>query len=459
MMERIFKSLVRLKGKTCVLLLTIVVINMTLVTSLLIKNAILDTNSKIQNEMDRVIVSLHTLEMKDMMEIAQSPDVEVAELKTERSLRCLNKEVGVGCRLESLSLEGTIVPEVFQIKIGQAKLIEGRVFTEEEIKQGKNVAIVTKKFADFNHFSVGRILPTSIEINNYSRDEIVLSDSLSQPIEIIGIIDLNDPVVYDENPYRSLEEIRQEQVEREQSKVIMPTTAIQIMNQREAEKLGENAYSYQETAIIKLKDAQQVKQMVFDLRQKYEKILLISDYNNIEQAIAFSYTIVFIADMIFWSSIVLTFFILAMLTLFFVQTRKHEIGLLLALGESKVKIYLQILLEIMLVAMLGITLSIGLGLALSLPLSKIVAESEITALVNPNPDEYNTEYVEVKSWELNLYATSQRIEHTDSIKNTRITMTNQDIGLVYAIAIPAICLSTLSPMILILRIKPKKLLI
>lgn len=434
-------------------------INMTLVTSFLIKNAILDTNNKIQSEMDPVIVSLHTLELSDMMEIAQLPEVEVAEQKIERSLQCSNNEIAGVCRFGSLSLEGTIVPEVFQVKIGQAKLIEGRGFTAEEIKQGKNVAIVTKKFAEFNHFYVGQILPTRIEERDYWSYEQATLFSIPEPLEIIGIIDLNDPIMYDENPYRSLEEVRQEQIEREQSKVIVPTPAIQKMNQKESEKMKEKSYFYRKTAIIKLKDAKKVKQMVLDLRQKYENILLISDYNNIEQAIALSDTMIFIADIVFWSSIMLTFLILTMLSLFFVQSRKNEIGLLLALGESKAKICMQIFLEIFVLALIGTALSIGLGFTLSHPISKVVTENEITALSNPDPDKYSVEYVESRSWEFNIYAATQRVEHTDSIKNTRITMTSQDIGLIYVITIPAIGLSTLAPMVLILRIKPKKLLI
>lgn len=462
---RICMSMTRLKGKTLVLLLTMMMINMTLATSLLIKNAILDTNNKIQSEMDPVIVSLHTLEMNDVMEIAQLPEVEVAELKIERSLQCSNNEVVGGCKSENLSLEGTIVPEVFQVKIGQAKLIEGRGFTDEEIKQGKNVAIVTKKFADFNHFNVGQILPTKIEEKDAFGDGQSILFSIPEPLEIIGIIDLNDPIVYDENPYRSLEEIRQEQIEREQSKVIVPTSALLAMNQREEAQLNtiqgyaDVRISHPKTAIIKLKDAKKVKQMVLDLRQKYEKILLISDYNNIEQAIALSDTMIFIADIIFWSSIMLTFLILTMLSLFFVQTRKNEIGLLLALGEAKVKICIQIFLEIFVLALIGITLSIGLGFTLSQPISRVITENEIATLSNPDPDKYSVEYVESRSWEFNIYAATQRVEHTESIKNMRITMTNQDIGLIYTVTIPAICVATLAPMVLILRIKPKKLLI
>lgn len=502
-MTRIRLSILRQKGKSLILFLAIAVIGTSFVSSVLIKGVMSKTNDQLYKEANPFVAFVSQGEKQMSVEtaedVARSQYVEFLEYKRyiDSEITGLKKYKGDLPKETSgtkpdvmteesvpegiLSFEGTNVKELLAIKTGRAKLLSGRTFTDEEMKSGKKVAIITKEIAELNQLQVGQTLPGKYVERDFSiigsqpnkQKDFPTLFAFDTPFEIIGIIDVE---AKNESSIANIPNISEEQKKsyQEFSRVAQkntaytPNTAISIIS-KEAEKQREISPNKAAnpniagqmngvfiTPVYKLKDAQNISAFIEENKSKMpEGTLSISDQKKISDIIAKSKTFSVIADILFIVSIAMTVLVLALLLTLFMRDRKSEIGLLSALGERREKIILQMFIETMVIAFLGISLALGLGSAVSQHLSKEIVK---TQSVSENKAEQQT-MTEPTLEMIAPFVDLKPIDGNFVVNNSQAGISAGDIALVYGISLVSVTGASAAPLIYILRLKPKKILL
>ncbi|MCL2559258.1 MAG: ABC transporter permease [Turicibacter sp.] len=163
-----------------------------------------------------------------------------------------------------------------------------------------------------------------------------------------------------------------------------------------------------------------------------------------------------IANSILWISASATILILTLFILLFLRDRRHEIGVYLALGESRRKIITQILIEVVVVGFIGMTLSIFAGQLISGAVSRQMLRSEfahqpsyIYTMTEGSWGQNDTLFHMGFGSELTI---EQTLELFDQSLTTGIILP------LYSAGLGVIVLSTVIPVFYVAKSNPKKIL-
>lgn len=142
------------------------------------------------------------------------------------------------------------------------------------------------------------------------------------------------------------------------------------------------------------------------------------------------------------ASVITTILIIGLVVLLFLRDRKRELGIYLSLGEARMRVVGQIITEVLIISIIGMTLSLFTGNLLA----QTVSDSLIDNDNNQREDEI-------------YYYTEMQTDLTteDVIDAYEVSLTGDFILLFYAVGIITILLSTVIPLIYIIRLNPKKI--
>lgn len=157
-----------------------------------------------------------------------------------------------------------------------------------------------------------------------------------------------------------------------------------------------------------------------------------------------------LANLVLTATIGATLLILTLLVLLFLYDRKHEIGILLALGERKRRIVGQILLEILSLSFLAMTASILVGFLLSDAASQFMIQNELMT-----SQESTSRWTTLDT----LGLTRIPIVAEDIVLAYQVSLDGASILIFYGITLLAVALSTIIPLSYFSRISPKKILL
>lgn len=376
---------------------------------------------------------------------------------------------------EYIYLTGVQYAEVLDFKEQKAKLTEGRTFTEEEIKSGKNVIIISTKLAEQNGLSLGSTITlrndvvkpmSSDEMQSYAmssiameyKEEIIATQDLE--FEIIGIFETKQEAPKQTDGMIDFKYIDEEK----QNKIYTPNQAIRKINDFIVVEIGkydeEQAKNYGQayyTPIFILNNPLEVE----DFRKEVEPLLpeyyiVIDNSEGFKQIAAPMTNMEWIAQIVLYVAIGATVIILSLLITLFLRDRKHEVGIYLALGEKKKRVIAQIVLEVVAVAFIGITLSLFSGNVLASLMSKTMLRNQIVA----KEEESMTGGVISYSYSSSTFewlGYGANVSTDDLIENYSVSLDLSTVLLIYAIGIGTIFVSTVVPIIYIVRLNPKKI--
>lgn len=496
MLKRVLLSVFRQKGKTVLLLFTIIVIGTSFVSSVIIKSVLSQTNNQMYKEMNPVVVTYGNqkpMTIDTAKEIAKSQYVDYLEYNLSGSVEIqgLKSYVGgiKGKDLKmvpngSMGFIGTNLKDIMRVKKGTDKLVEGRMFTQEEIDQGTPVAIIPKKLAELNHYTVGQKISSKIVerdkesgFKNATPDEdgMISSDkfpelfSFDTQFEIVGIVDVNENTVSTFETPNMPEEERKKMLELQkvyiQNQAIVPNNMVsklfeEIKQQYIKRGLEKKMMNYGGiTPMFVLKDAATIPQFIDEVKGKADEgTQFLSDIKEIDRAVSKTKTFATIADILFFTSIVITILVLGSLLTLFVRDRKSEIGLLSALGETKRKIGFQILIEAMLVSLLGLSIALGIGIGISQQLSKEISKTQVSTLTHERENQNGNYEPTLKDF-TSQSVDMKKIDENFIINNTKSSIQVSDVALIYVIGIMSVGVASILPTVYILRLKPKKILL
>ena len=362
-------------------------------------------------------------------------------------------------------LKGTEYPPVMIIEEGKATLKAGRTFSQDEISTGVGVALITQQLADYNNLGVGDNIVLSNYILDYGETtgpmvEPTITERRDIPLQIIGIYEnIESP----EEPNQMVGQISKSEL---YNTIIVPNQTIiaeqQAMNEYYISQMEEELTEEQKaqamltyyTSLFILNspdDIEAFKEETQALLPPFYKVFTNSDSFSIIAAPVQQTSKM--ASYVLIVAIGASILIISLVVMLFLRDRKHELGIYMSLGEKRSKVISQIVIEVVLVAILAIALSLVTGNFIAQGLSESMVRDQLIAEQDPfNPDPSVWE----DQWRFGQFASNMTGE--DIAENYRINFSPAYIGLFFIIGLATVLISTVVPMLYIVRLNPKQVL-
>lgn len=333
----------------------------------------------------------------------------------------------------NISLSGTLYTELLSdFTDGKSEIIEGRHLNEED--SNKNVAIIEKKLMEENNLKLGDMI--NIKSTNGKKET---------KLEIIGVFENK---INDANNFGGLE------IFSPNNKIYVPTGRASELKE---EFMGENTPDTIDSAVYFLDDPQNIEEFKNEAKTKdinFDNYRL--DANDamykqmmgpIENVASFSKTIVLLVT-------VAGSVILALIIMLSLKDRKYELGVLLSLGESRMKIIGQLIVETALIACVAFGISTFTG--------KISAQNIGDNLLKNELKVAEEQQKEGAPGGVMVAVSQSGIinsQDTKPIEEMDVSVTSKDIQRLSIIGIIIVFISTIFPVISTLRFNPKTILV
>ena len=214
---------------------------------------------------------------------------------------------------------------------GNAFITDGRMIKEGE----KDVCAISAELADKNQLEIG----CRIRFGN-CRDK---EDDMTYEAEVVGIYQVNQPIA----PYMFGDTYRSENI------IFTDLDFPEKVDGKAGDPLYEKAYF----KIADVNDYESVKKSVMEADIAWERYDLIDNNGNMDTLSAnfnemerYSRTLVWIIS---GASLIILFLIFQ----FWMKSRNREIGIILSMGTSKIRILAQIMTEALMIAAVAVLLS------------------------------------------------------------------------------------------------------
>jgi len=394
-----------------------------------------------------------------------------------------------GVERNYVTLSGVSRSNFSQIAEGFWEIVSGRTFLEEEMIPNhlNDLAplLISNGVADVNNLSIGSRVKLYIRSFELPEDAVVpiggfidleLEEVWEHPynvirdrgfeFEVVGIFDI---------PYEPFNDWDLFSIELfAQNQFIVPTWLVDKINQIDFDSHMEWASVFNQLlGEQEIEQWQKSLNMIdptwilydssyFDAFQLAANELL-PEFNIVEDlsfrhkyAIASMENINLIANQVLIFTTGATLVVLMLVILLYLRDRTYEIGIYLALGESKIKIIFQILFELLSVAAIGVAISIFIGNMLSTGMSESLLRDAFTQHQLESCPLYIC-WEPISNFAFRGFGSGQ-MEIAELVEIFDISLDMQTIATFYAIGLLIMILSTIVPVVYVLELQPKKIL-
>jgi putative ABC transport system permease protein len=459
--KRASLSLIRRPGKSLLLLVLIFILSNVLAASI----AIGEASSNVEKTMKAQLGADATLEL-DYDKISQLPDfnwdqivpitapiIEAVGALSQVRYYDYNQEmwlsssnlIGYDPNNENMefsyfNLKGVQYAPIMDFDKGRGDLIEGRVFSNQDIADRAYVALISDKVAELNNLFIGDRISVRNVYYNKDNQEVVRDIIL----DVIGIF---QPVLQQQNP-----SVREGWVDYSAfNRIYVPNGVTQLENRWWLEQYVndypdsgvqiDQVYLYPTFVLTDPEVIESFRTEALNYLPDYYRVRVSSDaYDSVAGPIRF---IGGLSTTLLWVGILATVLILSLVVILFLRDRKHELGIYLALGERPYKVMAQIVVETMSVAILAISLSLISGQWMARLTSDALLQMRVGESENGG---------------IMPYFEGNYLSPEDVINAYAIDFDLRYVLLLYGVGLGTIAVSSIAPMIYILRLKPKKIL-
>lgn len=316
--------------------------------------------------------------------------------------------------LNSFSLLGVSRPDFVQLEQDLIEVVEGRSFTDEDFVWSYHppVAIVSEKLAYLNDLSVGSYFELSSYIHYpLTEEDTFMNEAFVEDVferipitfEIIGLFDIPINEAYLENVgYGSATQRRLSNL----GNIYVTTWRLEehighvndsILRARQTGNsdyflLPYESFDLYPIPIFMIENPlylQYFYELADPLLPDFHHFVDLSQsFANVSSSLV---TMNNIADWIMAISLMATVLILSLCIILILRMRRHEIGILLALGEKKIKVFLQIFMEILIISFLGVTVALLVGSVISDTVFINLMRNELIILDEQSEFQFQTE--------------------------------------------------------------------
>lgn len=366
-------------------------------------------------------------------------------------------------------LKGTEYPSVMLIEEGKANLVSGKVFSQEEISSGARVTLITKQLAEANNIKVGDNVVVSTYFMDYGdgtqpMQEPTIKEQRDLPLKVIGIYEVVEKPESQSQSNKMMPAMQDKA--RLYNTMFVPNQAI-MAEQRAMQEYWMAQAPEELTEEDKERAMQVYYQSLYILNspddieafKQETQALLPPMYTVMTNSDSFSVIAAPVeqtskmANYVLWVAIGASILIISLVVMLFLRDRKHELGIYMSLGEKRSKVISQVVMEVVLVAILAVALSLVTGNFLAQGLSDSMIRDQLVAEQDPyNPD--------MSFWEdqYRFGAFASDVTGEEIAQNYRISFSPGYIGLFFLIGLGTVLVSTILPMLYIVRLNPKQVL-
>ena len=371
-------------------------------------------------------------------------------------------------------VKGNMFPSMIEFEDGDYHIVNGRFYSQEEINDGTPVVLVSENFAATNGITVGdNITLASNYLASYLTQFGITQEDLETDFEVIGIFSHNNPITPDATNYDYTWPY-----ENPDNMFFMPSTSLYVAQleftskqwdyyaqqfpeeeyyQDESkrpslENMEENMYI--ENVTLLLNDPLEVDQFVLDNENSISQFTSLDanndEFNKLAKPLD---TLSMYAKFIVWLVVINAIVIITLVTALTLKTREYEIGVLLSVGASKIKVIGQFFIELAIVAILGFTLSVISGSLIAKQIGNTVLEYQISTSDINQDDNFTYYYNSI--WD-NDYSTDITID--DLVAEYDVSVSPIIIAEIYVLGLAIVLISVIIPSFMIMRYNPKKIL-
>lgn len=300
---------------------------------------------------------------------------------------------------------------------GEMKLISG------ELSTTATSVVISDEVATKNNLKVGDLL--TVEYDD------ILSNTVDIEHQISGIYHTNQEISNVESS-----------IILPQNKLYIPITVLKTVGLSDMDL--DNMIISQST--IRLKDPSNIDlyrvEILSGMTLEYGMLDANDDlYNSLVDPIE---SIGLITQIFVVSIIITGGFIVGLITALTINDRKSEIGILLAVGETKLKIVLQFILEVVVIAFVAFSLSLFTGQVLGENLSETLLDSEVFGEVEERP--------------MQKFGKMFKTEDVSQATSMNIALNFKIVIQIFALGILLTVISTAIPTLYVMRFSPKQIL-
>lgn len=151
--------------------------------------------------------------------------------------------------------------------------------------------------------------------------------------------------------------------------------------------------------------------------------------------------------------------ILALILLLSIKERMYETGVLLSMGEGKIKIILQYVAEVLIIAVVAFSLSIFSGKYIGQGIGNMLLSRQIEATQQTNSSSTISRFSDGNGFRQGVFSFSrQNLQNYKPIDSINVQITNREIEEMSLAGLIIILLGTILPAINIVRYNPKTIL-
>lgn len=374
-------------------------------------------------------------------------------------------------------VKSNMYPGMIEFEDGDYKVTKGRFYNEDEIRNGSLVCLISEALAQVNGVSVGDSIPFATNwMSSYYKNAGISEEDLDVVLEVVGIYSHNSPLTPDAPNYDYASPY-----ENPDNMILMPSTTVYMaqlpMQQKMFDYGAENAdptdeyyqnpdnrpsienmeqNMYIDGVTLLLDDPLNVDQFVEDYQSSLSQFTSLDanneEFNRLAKPLD---TLSMYAEFIVWLVVINAIVIITLVTALTLKTREYEIGVLLSIGASKMKVIAQFFIELAIVAIIGFSLSVVSGSLIAKRIGNVVLEAQI-ASSDVKGDEDDIGYYDYTSiWDMD-YTTEITLD--DLISEYEVKISPMIIAEIFVLGLGIVFISVIIPSFMIMRYNPKKIL-
>ncbi|MDR0350286.1 MAG: ABC transporter permease [Coriobacteriales bacterium] len=386
------------------------------------------------------------------------------------------------------NLRGTHYAPILPIQEGKLSLVEGRVFTEDEIASGSLVAVIPDVVAEANGLHVGDTITLSNEVFDYTLessggtndgDEESQTAFASRDVilEVIGVFSLNsggDSALSSENATEDGEPSQRSQLKEIAasefySTIYVPIKVAQAEDEFTTEgyrKIAENAgdewpqdayvpYYSPLYLLNSVDDLESFEQAARETLPPYYTV--ISAQSQYQQVAAPMEDIQRLMTAALVAAIVAGLIIVSLVVVLFLRDRRREFGIYLSLGTRRGAIVGQVLIEVLVVAAIALALALFAGSLISGAVSQQMISEQLLAGDQSGSGPYGViSYSSYLGGDASLLMGDLSAE--DLVAGYQVRLDAPYILGFLGLGLGTIVLSCVAPLLYVLRLRPRRVL-
>ena len=374
---------------------------------------------------------------------------------------------------QDLGLYGNYFPDMIEFSEKTYEMKEGRFYTQEEIDEAAPVVCITADLAEHNNLRIGDMIEVKLMSDSDAANSTMygsaemLPEDYTLSLEVIGIFVNHQQLDPSDERFDWMY-----RYESPQNRLLVPATTINekqynmykknfemwLANDpemKEEDMLSMEDYNVPGNVVYLLNDPLVVDEFVEDYQDSLDEFIILDAHNETFKKMARPLdTLSLFSNIIVGIVIINAVVIITLITALTLKNREYEIGVLLSLGASKMKIVAQFFVELTLVALLGFTLAVISG--------SLVARQVGTSVLNYQVDTEN-QYAEEQNEHIyydNFYSGNYftEVSQEELLSEYEVKISPLIIGEIYVVGLGVVFISILIPSFMIMRFNPKKIL-